>query len=123
MRFLTAHVEGSWVETQPKKSLARSSRQPSLAIGHPPSGFFCYAAIRRCEPARAADPWHLPGWSVRAVVEVARGQAGPDADTAGVRILGQGRGKDDGADFRVLDAGGKPVPFQVAFHDASAGTR
>lgn len=69
--------------------------------------------------ARAADPWHLPGWSVRAVVEVSQGQAEPGADTAGVRISGQGRGKDDGTDFRVLDAAGKAVPFLLAAHDAA----
>ncbi len=77
-----------------------------------------------CGPpaARAADPWHLPGWSVRAVVEVSQGKAEPDADTAGVRVQGQGRGKDDGSDFRVLDAGGKAVPFQLAAHDAARGS-
>jgi len=72
--------------------------------------------------ARADDAWHLPGWSVRAVIEVAPGQAEPGADTAGVRILGQGRGKEDGTDYRVLDAGGKPVPFQLAAHDAARGS-
>ena len=39
-------------------------------------------------------------------------------DAAGVKILCQGRAKPDGADYRVLDADGKPVPFQLDFHDA-----
>ncbi len=60
-----------------------------------------------------ADSWHLAGWSVRAVVEVSRGQADADAETAGVRILTQGRGKADGTDFRVVDLSGKALPFQV----------
>ncbi|MDR3635999.1 MAG: PKD domain-containing protein [Isosphaeraceae bacterium] len=60
----------------------------------------------------------MPGWSARALVEVSQGQAEPGADTAALRVLCQGRGRPDGADFRVVDAGGKPAPFQVAFHDA-----
>jgi hypothetical protein len=34
-------------------------------------------------------------------------------------VLCQGRAKANGSDYRVLDAAGKPVPFQLAFHDAA----
>jgi tetratricopeptide (TPR) repeat protein len=39
-------------------------------------------------------------------------------DTAGVKVLCQGRAKPDGSDYRVLDAAGKPVSFQLVYHDA-----
>lgn len=67
--------------------------------------------------ASAADPWHLAGWSTRAVVEIST-PAGPGVDAAGVKVLCQGRVNADGSDYRVLDAAGKPVPFQLCFHDA-----
>jgi tetratricopeptide (TPR) repeat protein len=67
----------------------------------------------------AADPWHLPGWQARAVVEIPTPSTEPGGDTAGVRILCQGKAKADGSDYRVLDAAGKPVPFQLMAHDAS----
>lgn len=70
-------------------------------------------------PARAADPWHLPGWRARAVVEIPKPSTEAGVDTAGVRILCQGDAKADGSDYRVLDAAGKPVPFQIMFHDAA----
>jgi tetratricopeptide (TPR) repeat protein len=70
-------------------------------------------------PARgqAADPWHLAGWQARAIVEIPTPSMEKGVDTAGVRILCQGRAKADGSDYRVLDANGKPTPFQVHFHD------
>jgi tetratricopeptide (TPR) repeat protein len=67
-------------------------------------------------PARAADPWHLAGWQARAVVHIPKLE--PGVDTAAVRVLCQGLAKPDGSDYRVLDAAGKPVPFQLTFHDA-----
>jgi tetratricopeptide (TPR) repeat protein len=68
--------------------------------------------------APAADPWHLPGWQARAVVEIPKPSTVTGVDTAGVRILCQGKVGSDGRDYRVLDAAGKPVPFQLMFHDA-----
>lgn len=68
---------------------------------------------------RAADPWHLSGWSARAVVEIPKPLDDKTIDTAAAKVLGQGRGKPDGGDYRVLDAAGKPVPFQITFHDAA----
>ena len=65
----------------------------------------------------AADPWHKAGWQARAVVDIPTPSADKGVDTAGVRILCQGRAKPDGSDYRVVDAGGKAVPFQVQFHD------
>lgn len=73
-------------------------------------------------PAAAADPWHLNGWSARAVVEIPAPLADKTVDTAAVKILCQGRAKPDGSDYRVLDAAGKPIPFQLTFHDASRYT-
>jgi tetratricopeptide (TPR) repeat protein len=67
--------------------------------------------------AAPADSWHLPGWSARAVLEISQPSAG--ADTAALRIFGHGRGKPDGSDYRVVDASGKPLPFQLTFHDAA----
>lgn len=69
-------------------------------------------------PAHAADPWHLPGWQARAVVEVPKPLPDAGVDTAAVRVLCQGQAKPDGSDYRVLDAAGKPVAFQLTFHDA-----
>jgi hypothetical protein len=66
----------------------------------------------------AAEPWHLAGWQARAVVDIPRPLADANVDVAGVKILCQGHAKSDGSDYRVLDAAGKPVPFQLAFHDA-----
>jgi hypothetical protein len=67
--------------------------------------------------AESGEPWHLAGWKARALVEIAE-PAENDVDTAAVRVLCHGRGKADGSDYRVLDAAGKPVPFQVTFHNA-----
>jgi tetratricopeptide (TPR) repeat protein len=68
--------------------------------------------------ASAADPWHLAGWQARAVVEIATLATEAGVDTAGARILCQGKARADGGDYRVLDAAGKPMPFQLLFHDA-----
>jgi tetratricopeptide (TPR) repeat protein len=69
--------------------------------------------------ASAADPWHLPGWQARAVVEVTAPSTESGVDTAGVKVLCQGRTKPDGSDYRVLDAAGNAVPFQLVYHDAA----
>src|SRR4051794_36000141 len=66
----------------------------------------------------AADPWHLPGWNARAVVEGAKPSAEAGCDVCGVKVLCQGRAKADGSDCRVVDAGGKALPFQLCFHDS-----
>ena len=67
--------------------------------------------------AAASDAWHLPGWQARAVVEITKPVADAGVDTAAVKVYCQGRGKPDGSDYRVLDSSGKPVPFQLTFHD------
>jgi len=62
--------------------------------------------------------WHLPDWQARAVVRIAEpGAAGRGVDTAGVKVIGQGLVRDEGHDYRVLDAAGKTVPFQLVYHD------
>ncbi len=69
------------------------------------------------QQASAVDPWHKAGWQARAIVDIPTPSADKGVDTAGVRILCQGRAKPDGSDYRVVDAGGKAVPFQIQFHD------
>ncbi len=51
-------------------------------------------------------------------VEIPKPATDAGVDTAGVRILCQGKVKADGSDYRVLDSTGKPVPFPLMFHDA-----
>jgi len=62
--------------------------------------------------------WHLPEWGRRVVVAIAEPDAaGPSVDTAGVKVLCQGQVQADGRDYRVLDAAGNAVPFQLVYHD------
>ncbi len=70
-------------------------------------------------PALGADPWHLAGWNARAVVEVAKVSTDVGCDVCGVKVLCQGRAKADGSDYRVTDAAGKALPFQLVYHDAA----
>lgn len=86
------------------------------------SGWWVFALgclLCTLNPVGAADPWHLARWTARAVLEAPKALAAPGVDTMGVKILCQGRARPDGADYRVLDAHGRPVPFQVVFHDAA----
>lgn len=69
--------------------------------------------------AAAAAPWQLQGWQQRAVVKIATPADEKQCDTAAVKVLCQGQSRPDGADYRVLDDQGRPLPFQVAFHDAT----
>ena len=68
---------------------------------------------------RAEDlTWHLPEWEARAAVRIVDPDAaGPGVDTAGVKVLCQGQVQADGRDYRVLDAAGNAVPFQLVYHD------
>ncbi len=67
-------------------------------------------------PAAAAGPaWHLPDWSYRAIVEV-RGGGSEDVDVAGVRIRHAGLVREDGNDYRIFDADGEPVPYELVYH-------
>jgi len=68
-------------------------------------------------PLDAADAWHLEGWTARAVVTIAKPLPDAAVDSASVRVVHQGRAKPDGSDFRVRDIAGKPVPFQLTWHD------
>lgn len=74
------------------------------------------AAALAAPPAEAAQaPWHAAGWSHRAVVKVTTtGTAG--VDVAQVRVLHAGAARDDGADYRLFDAAGQPVPYEVTYH-------
>ncbi len=72
--------------------------------------------------AGANDPWHLPEWSHRAIVEIEKPSDDTEVDTAAVKVLTHGRCQADGRDLRVLDAAGQAVPFQVRFLDASRYT-
>jgi tetratricopeptide (TPR) repeat protein len=66
--------------------------------------------------AHAAQvPWHAKGWTHRALVDVTQpGDGG--VDVAAVRIEHIGLASPDGNDFRVFDAGGRAVPFQLTHH-------
>jgi hypothetical protein len=76
------------------------------------------SALLATSPVAAADPWHRPGWQARAIVEIPKPLAEAGVDTAGVKVLCQGKAKADGSDYRVVDAAGNAVPFQLMFHDA-----
>ncbi|MFN0198005.1 MAG: PKD domain-containing protein [Planctomycetaceae bacterium] len=62
---------------------------------------------------QGADNWHAGGWNARAVVEISELSSEADSDTAAVQIFCMNRAQPDGKDFRVYDAEGQPVPFQV----------
>ena len=79
----------------------------------------CFVFLVLAIPASAADPWHLADWQARAIVEIPKPLADKNVDTGAVKVLCQGLAKPDGSDYRVLDADGKPVPFQLTFHDAA----
>jgi TolA-binding protein len=83
-----------------------------------PHGLAVALLVIGISPAAAAEPWHRPVWQARAIVEIPSPSTAPGVDTAAVRILCQGRARADGNDYVVLDAAGKPVPFQIMFHDA-----
>ena len=68
--------------------------------------------------ARVLDAFPSGSYALTSLLKLVDIVASHDVDTAAVRILCQGRAKPDGADYRVMDAAGKPVPFQVTFHDA-----
>ena len=60
-------------------------------------------------------PWHADGWSHRAVVAVAdRADAGVDAAAVAVHHAGLARA--DANDYRIFDAAGAPVPYEVVYH-------
>ena len=65
----------------------------------------------------AADAWQLSGWTQRSTVTIPKPLPDAGVDCAAVRIVHQGRARSDASDFRVVDAAGKPVPFQVTWHD------
>jgi TolA-binding protein len=77
-----------------------------------------FVSVTSRDVVRAQEPWHLAGWNARALVDVKpTGDSG--ADTAVAKILCQARARPDGADYRVLNASGQLVPFQILFHDAA----
>jgi REP element-mobilizing transposase RayT len=95
------------------------SRCTAQSVNTPRSPVLLLFLLLFGQPANAADPWHLSGWQGRAVLEIPKPVADAGVDTAAVRLLCQGLAKADGSDYRVLDAAGKPVPFQITFHDAA----
>ena len=70
--------------------------------------------------ASAAEPgpWRLPDWKFRAAIRIVARSDDPDVDAAAVKVLCMGRGREDGADYRVLDAAGASVAYQLVYHDA-----
>lgn len=70
--------------------------------------------------ASARVPWHAPDWPYRAVVKVTSNRA--KVDVAAVRIRHAGTALEDGRDYRIFDGAGRPVPYQITFHDARRDT-
>src|SRR5258708_6361296 len=64
-------------------------------------------------------PWPFDGGTCRAVLTIPEPLADRSVDTAAVRVLCQGQAQASGNDYRVVDATGRPVPFQLMFHDAA----
>ena len=67
-----------------------------------------------CVNAATAAAWHAEGWPRRAVVEVAAGGTG---DVAAVNVLHNGLVGPEANDLRVFDAAGRPVPYEVTYHN------
>jgi TolA-binding protein len=101
-----------------KQGFARLCSQAQLGNESKWRTLLVFIALTAPATVRAADAWHLPGWQARAVVEIPTPSAESGVDTAGVKVLCQGQAKPDGSDYRVLDAAGKAVPFQLVYHDA-----
>ena len=70
--------------------------------------------------ASAAVVWHAPGWSYRAQIKVVSNSG--EVDVAAVRIRHAGMVCEDGRDYRIFNAAGKPVPYQITYHDARRDT-
>ena len=69
----------------------------------------------------AATPWHFEGWGRRAVVRVdASGSQG--TDVAAVHIHHAGLAGVGGDDYRIVDASGQPVPYEITYHHAGRDT-
>ena len=64
--------------------------------------------------ASAAAVWHAPGWSYRAQIKIVSNSG--KVDVAAVRICHAGMACEDGRDYRIFDAAGKPVPYQITYH-------
>jgi hypothetical protein len=65
-----------------------------------------------------ALPWHAEGWKHRALgVASAPAPAAAGHDVVAVRVLHAGRASASGQDYRVFDAAGRPLPYQLDFHD------
>jgi TolA-binding protein len=100
---------------QPLKLTANSrSAAPAIATIFATCGIVLFTGA-----APQSAPWHLADWAQRAVVTIAEPQPDGQVDTAAVRLLCQGQARPDGADYRVHDATGNPVAFQVMFHEAA----
>ena len=94
---------------------------PRLAFQRVPWGLaaiaawaFVFACV--CSAASAADPWHAEGWPHRAVIVTEKGGS-EGVDTAIVRLHHAGLAQDNANDLRLFDSAGKPVPYEVAYHD------
>lgn len=59
--------------------------------------------------------WHDPSFDTRAIVRVDR-PARSDIDTAIAHVTHAGLAQLDGDDFRVFDATGKPVSYELLYH-------
>ncbi|OQA01861.1 MAG: PKD domain protein [Planctomycetes bacterium ADurb.Bin412] len=62
-----------------------------------------------------SQDWHVPDWPYRAILLVM--EKDRDVDVAAVRIHHSGTAHPQGYDYRIFDSAGKPVPWQLTFHD------
>lgn len=68
------------------------------------------------------QPWHAAGWRERAVYSVPETDGTKDTDVAAVRVLHGGSAAADGRDYRVFDAAGAAVPYELAYHHSERDT-
>ncbi|MBI1367707.1 MAG: PKD domain-containing protein [Planctomycetes bacterium] len=68
--------------------------------------------------------WRAPGFAMRAIVviEKAGSNGGEPVDTAILRVEHGGATREDANDYRIFDASGAAIPYEVSFHDAKRDT-
>ncbi len=76
---------------------------------------FVFASLFPWLSAATASDWHAPDWPYRAIVDVTEPGSG-GIDVAVVRIFHSGAAAPGGNDYRIFDAAGRPVPYQIVYH-------
>jgi hypothetical protein len=103
---------------QPRRHEDAKPRNKAGRIESFPRNLFLFVVVLLSffSPVVYGQAWHADGWARRAVVTVTElGAAG--VDVAAIRIDHAGQAASDAADYRIFDEAGKPVPYEVTFHD------